>query len=199
MKKARIIDIDFAIADVPDVVVFRAGDISYRLPRQKFADLIESMKSKKAPDERENQIPVLDQETFIEILRLQRLGIDGLDIIAQILLLNRTKIAKQYADALRRWDSQSMEDRLKARMSGDACKRPANFVGAFDNPAAMQMRISRGEVRVISVVPNVYRIAQSLKRGESVEMIARGAQLDPKDFERWLREHESLIDFFLKI
>jgi hypothetical protein len=31
-----------------------------------------------------------------------------------------------------------------------------------------------------------------------VEMIARGAHLDPKDFERWLREHESLIDFFLK-
>jgi hypothetical protein len=192
-KNEKVIDIDFEIADIPDAIIFRVGGTSYRLPRQKFTDLIESLQSRKMA---ENQVSELNQENYVEVLRLQSLGIDSLDAVAQILGLDRAKIRRQFADALSRWGSQ--EDRLKMRMAGDYCKRPENFISVVDNPAALQMRLARGEIRSVSAIPNIARVAQFLRQGKNLEEIGAAMQFDKADFARWVSEHTFLIDFLSK-
>jgi hypothetical protein len=197
MKKARIIDIDFEVT--PEGIVFKAGDNLLRISREKFLQLFDLPKTDKTFAEKKEG-PELSETMILEILRLQKLGVDSIDLIARILNIEGDRLRSLYDSALNRYDFRIFDDRLANITQGDYCKRPANFVSARDNPAAVQMRQMRlgGETRSMSAIPNIARIAQFLRQGKNLEEIGATMQFDKRDFARWISEHTFLIDFLSK-
>ena len=143
-------------------------------------------------------IEALAEYEFLQVLRLQKLGVDDLDRAAKILGLDRRTIRAGYSESLRTYSNfNAIESGLKSlfEQNHDYCEhslefRPLQLTGLYPD-RILVMRKERPEL--FCSVPNAARVVQFRKLGLKDEQIGKKMQFDKKDFQRWLEDHASLL------
>jgi len=148
---------------------------------------------------RPQAIEALAAYEFLQVLRLQKLGVDDLDRAAKILGLDRRTIRAGYSESLRTYsNSNAIESGLKSlfEQNHDYCEhslefRPLQLTGLYPDKI-IKMRKERPAL--FRSVPNASRVAQLRKLGLKDEQIGKKMQFDKKDFQRWLEAHAALLE-----
>jgi len=141
-------------------------------------------------------IEALAEYEFLQVLRLQKLGLDDLDRAAKILGLDRRTIRAGYSESLRTYSNpNAIESGLQGLLeqNRDYIERSSDFWPLPLMGYRPSLKTRENYPQYFRAVPAATYVKQLKGQGKTDAEIAKALQFDEKDFSRWLEDHASLL------